>query len=289
MSGFNGGLIGKNNLTAATDSIPGVWTLKEQEIGIRAGRWAGLAGLLDTYPAALAYSLRTLRAGTATSPVVRVRRSNDSSEQDFTSSQITDGTLASFCGANSGFVRTWYDQSGNSNHGVQTTTAAQPRIVNAGVVDTEAGRPAIVWPSVGHGLNFTLRITTVRTYILLARCSNTLLGEAPFLLGDGTEYQYHAGNGTWLDSGYSPASVKNGDNRLNGTSANFATTQRGSSRYIFTMIHTANAPASALMTDRGANNRSWVGPIQEVIIYTTDQGANRAAIETNINAHYSVF
>jgi len=288
MSGFNGGLIGKDNLTAATDSIPGVWTLKEQEIGIRTSRWVGLGGLLDTYPAALAYSLRTLRAEMATSPVVRVRRSNDNSEQDFTSSQITDGTLASFCGANSGFVRTWYDQSGNSNHAVQTTAAAQPRIVTAGVIDAEAGKPAIVWPSVNHGLSFMLRMTTVRTYILLARCSNTLLGDRPFLLGDSTEYQYHAGNGTWLDSNYSPPSVRNGDNRLNGVSANFATTARSPIRYIFTMINTANAPASSLMFDRG-NGRSWVGPVQEVIIYTTDQGANRAAIETNINAHYSVF
>ena len=288
MIGFNGGLIGKNNLTAVSDSIPGVWTLKEQEMGIRTIKWAGMAGLLDTYPAALAYSLRTLRAGTASSAVVRVRRSNDSVEQDFTSSQITDGTLASFCGANSGFVRIWYDQSGSQNHGVQTTPAMQPRIVNAGVVETEAGRPAIVWPSVTHGLNFSLRLTTVRTYILLARCSNAALIDQPFLLGDANEYQYHAGIANWLNNTYTSSSVKNGDNRLNGVSTNFVNTTRGTSRYIFTMINTAYAPASALMTDRN-NGRSWIGPVQEVIIYTTDQGATRAAIETNINAHYSVF
>jgi hypothetical protein len=43
----------------------------------------------------------------------------------------------------SGFVTTWYDQSGNGLNAVQATAASQPRIVNVGVVDTEAGRPTI--------------------------------------------------------------------------------------------------------------------------------------------------
>jgi len=42
-----------------------------------------------------------------------------------------------------GFVTTWYDQSGNSRNAVQITTGNQPRIVNAGVVDTLDGRPSV--------------------------------------------------------------------------------------------------------------------------------------------------
>ena len=37
----------------------------------------------------------------------------------------------------------------------------------------------------------------------------------------------------------------------------------------------------------GANN--WLGQIQEIIIYNSDQSANRPALETNINSHYSIF
>jgi hypothetical protein len=43
----------------------------------------------------------------------------------------------------SGFVTTWYDQSGNGANASQGTAAAQPRIVNAGVIDTASGRPTI--------------------------------------------------------------------------------------------------------------------------------------------------
>jgi hypothetical protein len=40
MIGFNGGLIGKNNPTAAGLSIPGVWTAREQEVAVRRNEWA---------------------------------------------------------------------------------------------------------------------------------------------------------------------------------------------------------------------------------------------------------
>jgi hypothetical protein len=44
---------------------------------------------------------------------------------------------------NSGFVAAWYDQSGNARNWTQGTAAAQPRIVNAGVVETLGGRPTV--------------------------------------------------------------------------------------------------------------------------------------------------
>ena len=59
--------------------------------------------LLVDYPgAAAAYSLRNL-IDTTTS-VVRVRRSSDNTEQDFSAAEVTDGTLTTFTGANDGFV-----------------------------------------------------------------------------------------------------------------------------------------------------------------------------------------
>ena len=79
-------------------------------------------GLLDTYPnASAAYSLRDLASASVGSAVVRVRRSSDNTEQDFTAVEITDGTLTTFTGANNGFVTTWYDQSGKGNDSAQAT------------------------------------------------------------------------------------------------------------------------------------------------------------------------
>ena len=95
--------------------------------------------------AAATYGLRLLRTAYA-GPAVRVRRSSDNTELDigFTASGDLDTVaLLAFTGAGSGFVTTWYDQSGNGRDATQTTAANQPRIVNAGVLFVENGRPSI--------------------------------------------------------------------------------------------------------------------------------------------------
>jgi len=100
--------------------------------------------LLDAVPgAAAAYSLRQL-SNAYTGPVVTVRRSSDDAEEDFKASEIDDGTLAAFCGAGDGFVKTWFDQSGNTGRDAsQGTAASQPKIVDSGSVVLEEGKPAI--------------------------------------------------------------------------------------------------------------------------------------------------
>lgn len=68
---------------------------------------------------------------------IRVRRSSDNAEADigFDGDDLDWAALASHVGANSGYVRTIYDQTGNSHHAQQATNSKQPRIVNAGVAD----------------------------------------------------------------------------------------------------------------------------------------------------------
>jgi hypothetical protein len=103
--------------------------------------------LLDQYSgAAAAYSLRKLRTA-YTGSAIRVRRSNDNTEQDigFTSAGDLDTTsLKTFVGANSGFVTTWYSQGDSTSLDfTQTTAASQPRIINAGTIDRRNGDPSI--------------------------------------------------------------------------------------------------------------------------------------------------
>ena len=52
-------------------------------------------------------------------------------------------SLLTFVGANNGFVRTWYDQSGFGRHAQQTTNADQPQIVSSGSLITQGSKPAI--------------------------------------------------------------------------------------------------------------------------------------------------
>jgi hypothetical protein len=105
-----------------------------------------LTGLLDLYSgAAAAYSLRKLREiyfGAA----IRVRRSSDNAEADIgfnVNDELDTIALLAFCGAGDGFVKTWYDQSGNGYDATQTTAANQPQIVNGGSVITDNGKPCI--------------------------------------------------------------------------------------------------------------------------------------------------
>jgi hypothetical protein len=97
--------------------------------------------LLDLYPnAAVAFSVRKLRTAYSGS-AIRVRRSSDNAEQDigFVSGYLDTTSLLSFCGGASGFVTTWYDQSGNGKNAVQTTASIQPRIASFGVLQTLTG------------------------------------------------------------------------------------------------------------------------------------------------------
>jgi len=89
-----------------------------------------------------AYSLRSITGGDPRA--VRVRRSSDNSEQDFTVSEINSGALVDFVGSgNDGFVETWYDQSGNSNDLTQATASKQPTVVTSGTLNTRNNEPIV--------------------------------------------------------------------------------------------------------------------------------------------------
>jgi hypothetical protein len=101
-------------------------------------------GLLDSYPgAAAAYVLRPAGRQAVFNPILRVVRSSDSAARDVMWYELRDGTLTTWTGANNGAVATWYDVSRNGRHATQATSSNRPRIVNAGVVDSEGGHPSI--------------------------------------------------------------------------------------------------------------------------------------------------
>jgi len=146
--------------------------------------------LLDTYPgAAAAYSLRKLRSG-YTGPVVRVRRSSDNTEQDFTASEVGDGTLTSFCGAGDGFVTTWYGQSGNARDATQNTEADQPQIVNSGGLIMTNGEPAIEGngsSELTNSYNLSFPLTTA--YVSSPTNDGCIVGKRNGSSGSHFEYQ----------------------------------------------------------------------------------------------------
>jgi hypothetical protein len=262
------------------------------------GREAGSLGLLDQYAgAAAAYSLRSLTLY-YTGPVVRVRRSSDNTEQDFTAAQVTDGTLTTFCGAGNGFVRTWYDQSGNGIHLQQSTNDSQLTIVSGGSVVTDGGKPAIQSPT--GNPNLTASWSAVPSYPKL------------FSVWKHTGSYLFNLTGIWHDIGTSViTSVANTteyyEDFFHNSRPRYGTAGRAlNTRYIQSNEYTAGTNTVRLNSSTiGTNTYTLTTPttlrvgsqgdypatgfIQELIIYTNGTGVDRSAVVTALNSYYSVF
>ena len=271
-------------------------------------------GLLDDYPgAAAAYSVRLLDKDYAGS-CIRVRRASDNTEQDigFTlAGDLDTSALATFCAGTNGFVKTWYDQSGNGNHATQTTTANQPKIYDSvtGVI-AQNGEAAMQFNGTSNFLTFPAAFATNFYYSVFGvRQSNKKTGSS-FLASDDT-------NRYWADIGQTSTQVTlqdgfNGPSintdytiyRKNGAPAFGAVTTRTSYSDAF---FNGNQILMSFFTDGSADNWSFnslmlgayygpslffEGTIQEFIMYQStvqSQISNASAIETNINSYFSIY
>lgn len=278
-----------------TDSA--VWTLRQ--------RYERIASpLFEYFPGAAAgYSLRQL-AYDYTGPVVTVRRSSDSVEDDFTASEVADGTLAAFCGAGDGLVKTLYDQSGHGRDASQSTATAQPKIVSSGVLVLENGLPAIDF----DGTDDYLSIDSVGISGQQSRsffwCANEA-GGITYGQGSnasGANWELVSGvlsrqlaisfqNINWSSSAYAQKVVSHfytGGAITNASMYEDGASLASTSTNGTATINTSDSNANIGYEDRGGGFY-LVGTLQELIIYPVDQSANRVAIEDNINSHYNVF
>jgi hypothetical protein len=132
-----------------------------------------------------AYALRKLRPA-YTGAAIRVRRSSDNAEQDigFIGETLDTVALSAFIGLNSGYVKIWYDQSGNGRDLIQATTANQLRIVNAGEIDAYNGIPALrILTGSPHSLFATLSLSQPYNYSVVARRHSDIGGSVQVLSG----------------------------------------------------------------------------------------------------------
>jgi len=278
---------------------------------------AGVTYLLDAYPnAAAAYSLRKLKSSYSGS-AIRVRRSNDNAEQDigFVGQDLDTATMKTFVGANSGFVTTWYDQSGNGRNATQTTAANQPSIITSGVIDRLGGKMGIK----SDGSNDLLRITSGLD-ILQNKSHGLLFAVACNTNTSSTRYLFFittstAGFARFLfDFNRSASKTGLGGRRLDAdafqsiqSSTNYSTTAlqlhegridyATSDAYIY-LNSSQVASSTSFQTDGNTSNTSsnsfslmelMAGYSSEIIFYNTNQTSNRTGIETNINNYYSLY
>jgi hypothetical protein len=266
--------------------------------GFTAGEVASASYLLDDYGSAtVAYSLRKLSSSSTNA--IRVRRSSDNTEQDigFVGEDLDTSTLTTFTGAGEGYITKWYDQSGNSNDAIQTTTASQPLIVSGGTVESVNSKPALTFDSTDDYFDLTSNITTSNTtgwaFVLNRTASN--INQPTLAAGSSVPYGpywfsdqnvYYAPN---TSGGNGKPSSNTGQNLLFAdTVSNVYDLYINNIQIISgTTTYAYNATNYIYLGRRSTNY--FNGKFQEFILWDVDQGSNRTDIQDNINTYYSVY
>jgi hypothetical protein len=277
--------------------------------------------LLDTFPnAAAAYSLRLLRSA-YTGSAIRVRRSNDNAEQDIAfdnGGSLDTSSLTTFVGANNGFVTIWYDQSGNGRNATQTTAARQSRIVNGGNVELLGSKPCINTYAANtlrdYQINYSnlqaLPISMISVHKIDTLPTNgfnniTFTIGGSVVAGGGGRYEFSADNtnvhntnrrntsgivqatqslnalNAVIQMGYFKTSEL--QQRLNGVDSS-AVNYSGTAFNTASNWNILNANSNSSGTEFHGAKR-----FHEIIIYESDQFANRTDIESNINTYYAIY
>jgi hypothetical protein len=270
-------------------------------------------GILDSYPgAASAYSLRKLDKD-YTGYAIRVRESagNTLADIGFDSNGDLDTTaLLAHTGPASGYVHTWYDQSGNGNDAVQSTNADQPQIVSSGTVVSNDGINAVFFdgtqklPTV---TNATLGIDGANDKSSFSVMSTPAGTDGGIIHGDtGLTYaalrlRSNGGNGNLrveiTGAGYTSSfDISDGTAHIasmtfNGTTmADFDLYVDGSS-VSATGAQAVNTDGTQILNigHSGAATSYNDIYISELIIYPSDQTSNVTGIESNINTYYTIY
>ena len=196
-----------------------------------------------------------------------------------------------------GFVETWYDQSGNGNDATQLTAGNQPKIVDAGALvtggidfdgvndhfDFTGGKPITSIDAasaffVGSsdsssnqcGLNISSSTSSRRFYLPILHSGSFRFGYAGSISAvslassNTSEHLFTGIAGTFTAVGYY-------DGELKG------------------IVGSGTGVSGAEEIGSIGSAYRWDGRMREIIIYPSDQSANRPAIEANINNQYDIY
>ena len=272
---------------------------------IASSRQQGPPLLLDAYPgAAVACSLRKLRTA-YTGFCIQVQRDSDGATLNigFVNNVLDTTTLLTFVGAANGRVITLYDQSGNANDLTKDLVIPAPKIVNSGIIYTANSKPTILFVSTEF-LNFTTSLSSFNPISLfLTQKANNTTNAGGYIGhssggGSGPIFGVINGNSTYFNFGFNANSVNGGNGILVGTNMNNINMVVNSTNYYPYINNTTNnfsistwAPSTTLYSRLGSAypGQTPNAYISEMIIYKTDQLANRTGIVNNTNSFYTLF
>ncbi len=267
---------------------------------------------LDNFPFSLGVWSVRREITTYTGPLMNVRRTSDNTEVDIgytINGDLDTAALKTFVGANSGFVRIWYDQSGNNRHMTQGTTTTQPRIVNAGVVERLGVKPSLYFDGSNDFLqmavNDTINIVNVdwSTYIVQKRRTGGVIGGILSGASAGNLLQTQWSDNNFYIQGV-PSTATNGAvyrTASDNTSAfSVIEAYNVSNTLSAYKNNTAYSLSSALNFTTNQRTLQQIGRYGNLAFYTDgyissvyhwnlNQTANRATIVSNINTYFSIY
>jgi hypothetical protein len=206
-----------------------------------------------------------------------------------------------------GFVTKWYDQSGNGNHATDETPASQPKIVKVGSLVTKLGQPSIDFTTGSTVLlsdSFSITETESAVFAIwqpaqdsattVQSRNRTLFGNVSSEIYIGTPNADSQMSFKRFDAvktftlGLASLNTPN-LHAFVGTTAGADYYFNGSSIYSDTATGT-NSIRNHLRIGAKQNLdiHDTEGYISELIIYDSDQSANRTAIEANIGETYGI-
>ena len=258
---------------------------------------------LDTYTGAAAgYSVRLLRTA-YTGSCMRVREDGGNTETDIgfdSNGDLDTAAIASHCGANNGFIRYWYDQSGNAVDAGQATAGSQPQIYNGTAVITENGKPAMSeWYDNQAILiaSFGTTYNDVHVFSVTNDAGGT--GVLGYVVSGNTGSNFRmarnfSGSDIWLYDGaqaFSTTSEATGQALISSTNETTPTAFfNGSSRSFNNTLNGNGMSGAYIGRHPSLTSGGMRGTIQEIIIFSAHQSStNRSGIETNINDYFSIF
>jgi hypothetical protein len=222
-----------------------------------------------------------------------------------------------------GFVETWYDQSGNGRDSINTTATQQPIIVDAGVfqdglkfthTDTTNGKRLFV-PRSAAALGEDFALIWVGKVTESDTSFNNLLGGTRGVQGyaagtAGISIKSSDGTIAFINEESTTSrvsSLSSTTTTLNNDFVAFATHESaeagpsldlsvdGNHQNFSVSVYTLTSTKDiGIMNATGATGgyrtqESPTGVCREVLVYDTNQNANRVALETNINNQYDLF
>lgn len=267
--------------------------------------------ILDDYTSAAgAWSLRKLKSDYSGN-CIKIRRSSDNTEQDigFVNNEVDTASMKSFVGSNSGYITTWYDQSGNTKDLTQTTAANQPAIIESGTVYRQGTKVSIKFTSSSsHYLtNDSIAASSVaNAYISQVFKSNSTGANYPifgmgsnaliYLHGSAVNRMYAYAGNVYGDFSNSSTSLQlsemiyNGGGAANSDRLKYYFNASGLTASSYSGTVPATISGTGLSIARLYSVGIYLdGAVSELIVWFSDKSSNRTGIESNINSYYSIY